>query len=160
MGAGRGNTQRIRSAQTPPTSIEKAIEACDVFCAPTTWDKWVRSMNLNKVLLWNYYLSQAPQGRKLSDQEKAFIITEIFRDAVDNKAIELTENLDLEKFHFGAHSRGRSYVDMSVEYIENGKSVAKGKARAYTWEFAALKKMSGTTSLLKEVWHCVSNLVD
>lgn len=153
MGAGKGKTNRVAKLVHVQT-----LRGCQINFNSKKWVEWVQKNNLGNVEVVAYYLKNHVKNGDLSDEEKTFIVHELFRDALQTNALQFTEPVNPEKFRFRAiqdTNYPKHYVDVQVEYMDQGTILAAGTSQGYAWDFENHKKMKSITPLLGTIQRCL-----
>lgn len=155
MGAGKGQPRRAEKAiaVTSKVSADKNLlqEVTYDQSLYGRWYEWIESMGARDIDLINFYFGSTTTKtwRNLTDEERIFIINELFRDAVDIGVIVLPAQVDVKDFSFKfdrAH-RASQYDFLSVEYSPPG--VKKKRGRIVWTDFCLDRRVDTSDCLLK-----------
>ena len=184
MGAGKGQSHRVKTAATNDGAQGEFTNPLqDVSCAVrgSKWSAWMRttkmpnlkicdyylgnsSLEVNKVPDWkayNYYSGNNKSKvvkRVPTDKEKEFIVCELFRDAIDNGALNLFKKVNPDDFSFQLDPYNqRNYYSrktLIVKYAPKGEKSVEGTAIFHDHYFD-----QGKLSDVGAVLYCISNAI-
>ncbi len=127
MGVGKGQSRRAQKAVVTggktgadPNPLNK------VYFRPKRheWFKWIKSLNAQNIDIIPFYFGRdkAKMSPDLTDEEREFIIREIFLDALSVDVVKLPDGMDPNDFSFKLQRDNPSshYANLAVEYAPPG----------------------------------------
>lgn len=134
MGVGKGQSRRVNKAVTAASraKVDKNFFTGIVYDGHK-WDRWIKALDAQGVDITSFYFGDTTTKTtpSLADEEREFILNEVFRDAVDNGAINLPAQIDVKGFSFKIKRDDpvSQYAFLIVEYAPPG---AKKKRKGST----------------------------
>ena len=129
MGAESGQLQRIQKGAGNTVSANKnPLEGVSVHINIGKWTDWIKSTGAESVSIIDFYLgsSKTRNNASLTDEDKGFIIREIFLDAVKVGAVKFSKKIDPKDFSFELRTATLPlWTDLVVEYAPPGAKKTK-----------------------------------
>ena len=106
MDAGRGQ-QRVKATVGSSSSGANlksvgTLNGVEITYSWAEWLDWLQAENIGHIKLLSYYLGneRMHRNKELLDEEKEFVLRELFIDAVDADAINFSKKVDSKDFSF------------------------------------------------------------
>ena len=135
MGVGKGQQRRVRASTVSSNvnvkvsgNVMKVVDSLDdtkITYSLAPWHDWLKEKGIDRVKLLSYYLGneRVKEDKELTTREKAFVLREVFIDAVNAGAIQLPKKMDPKDFHFEFMFAN----DLTVKYAPGGNKKFKEK---------------------------------
>lgn len=130
MGSGKGQSRRVQMAANKANVNKNPLEGVSIQHNEEKWMGWVKSLDVENVSIIDFYCGdgRTKNNIDITDKERAFIIREMFLDAVNIGALSFSPKISPQDFNFWWQERNGNIATLVMEYAPKGAESVERQA--------------------------------